>query len=757
MSQETLLTLALIVWLAPLVDFAILIFFHKRLPRSGDWFGTSILFAALAISLTILFTKLTYYHDQTLQATFTWVNFGNVPGLGAMHIDLGFMIDNVAAIMLVVVCIVSSLVHLFSIGYMKDDVRYGRYFAYLGLFSFSMFGIVLTDNLLLMYVSWELVGLSSYLLIGHWFEKKSASDAGKKAFIVTRIGDVGMFIGILILFNTFHTFTFDAIFEAMKAGRIPFGSEAWLTAAGLLIFCGAVGKSAQFPLHVWLPDAMEGPTPVSALIHAATMVAAGVYLVTRTFAMMTADALMVIAYIGAITAFISATIAIAQNDIKKVLAYSTVSQLGYMIMGLGVGAYTAGFFHLTTHAMFKAGLFLGSGSVIYAMHNALHHANDHDTDAQDIRNMGGLRRKMPITFWTFVMYTLAICGIPFTSGFLSKDEILAGTIAFGNLHGGWHWIIPITGFFVAGLTAFYMFRLVILTFLGEHKDHHRFDAIHESPWVMTVPLSVLAVLSFFAFYSFNPFGASSGWFYHAVVRPESVVPAAVAAVNSEVFTEAVHDSHGLAMLLSLLVAAVGILIAFTTYYWKKIDADAVASAPVLKYLYKFFLHKWYFDEFYQMTFVKGTDIVANAYRWFDTVIIDGVVNGVAKWTIGITLGVKNTWEEGITGSIFYLIVFALLSVFLGWQAAIGLLAGSGSTAAILECGLLGLGVAAISFFLFYVGVGGFDNKVIDGIVNLVAYCAGFFGLLTRKLQTGKVQTYLAFALFGVLVFFLWFR
>ena len=757
MSQETLLTLALIVWLVPLADFVVLVFFHKRLPRSGDWFGTSILFAALALSLVILVTKLNLYHDQTLQATFTWVNFGNVPGIGAMQIDLGFMIDNVAAIMLVVVCIVSSLVHLFSIGYMKDDVRYGRYYAYLGLFSFSMFGIVLTNNLLLMYVSWELVGLSSYLLIGHWFEKKSASDASKKAFIVTRIGDVGMFIGILILFNTFHTFTFDAIFEAMKAGRIPFGSETWLTAAGLLIFCGAVGKSAQFPLHVWLPDAMEGPTPVSALIHAATMVAAGVYLVTRTFAMMTAEALMVIAYIGAITAFISATIAIAQNDIKKVLAYSTVSQLGYMIMGLGVGAYTAGFFHLTTHAMFKAGLFLGSGSVIYAMHNALHHSNDHTTDAQDIRNMGGLRTKMPITFWTFLMYTLAISGIPFTSGFLSKDEILAGTLAFGSLNGGWHWIIPIIGFFVAGLTAFYMFRLVILTFFGEHKDHHRFESIHESPKVMTIPLIMLAVLSFFAFYSFNPIGASSGWLYHAVIRPESVVPAAVAAANTEVFTEALHHSHILAMLLSLTMAGIGIYIAFATYYWKKIDADAIASAPVIKYVYKFFLNKWYFDEFYQAIFVNGTDILAASYRWFDNVIIDGFVNGVAKWVVGITHGVKHTWEEGIAGSIFYLIVFALLSLFIGWQVTVGLLANSGSTVALIECGLIGLGVAALAFFLFYVGVGGFDNKVIDGIVNLVAFFAGLSGRLIRPIQTGKVQTYLAFALFAVMVFFLWFR
>jgi NADH-quinone oxidoreductase subunit L len=757
MSQETLLILALVVWLVPLADFAILIFFHKRLPRSGDWLGTSVLFAALALSLTILFTKLGTYHDQILQTTFTWANFGNVPGLGHLKIDLGFMIDNVAAIMLVVVCIVSSLVHLFSIGYMKDDVRYGRYFAYLGLFSFSMFGIVLADNLFLMYISWELVGLSSYLLIGHWFEKKSASDASKKAFIVTRIGDVGMFIGILIIFATFHTFTFSSIFESMKAGNIPFGSEAWLTAAGLLIFCGAVGKSAQFPLHVWLPDAMEGPTPVSALIHAATMVAAGVYLITRTFAMMTADALMVIAYIGAITAFISATIAIAQNDIKKVLAYSTVSQLGYMVMGLGVGAYTAGFFHLTTHAMFKAGLFLGSGSVIHAMHHALHHANDHSSDPQDIRNMGGLRTKMPVTFWSFLMYTLAICGVPFTSGFLSKDEILAGTLAFGSINGGWHWIIPITGFFVAGLTAFYMFRLVILTFFGEHKEPHRFDAVHESPKVMTIPLIVLAVLSFFAFYSWNPFGAASGWFFHAIERPESVVPLAAAAANNETFEAAVHGVHFWAMMLSLIVAGTGIYIAFSTYYWKKISADAVANAPVLKWLYKFFLNKWYFDELYQATFVKGTDMLAASYRWFDNVIIDGIVNGVAKWTVGLTHGVKHTWEERNAGSILYIFAFALLSLFIGWQAAAALLMDGANIAAKITCGLFGLATASLTFFLCYVGVGGFDNKIIDGTVNLVAYLNGFAGLMMRRLQTGKVQMYLAFALFGALVFFWWFR
>ncbi|MBI3788941.1 MAG: NADH-quinone oxidoreductase subunit L [Ignavibacteriales bacterium] len=753
MSPETILQLSVAILLLPLLGFTLLIFFNKRLPRQGDWLETGILFLALILSLIVFAVKIGSYRDQPLQASFTWVNFGNVPGFGPMKIELGIMVDNLAAIMLVVVNIVSALVHLFSIGYMHGDVRYGRYFAYLGIFTFSMLGIVITNNFWMMYVAWELVGLSSYLLIGHWFEKKSASDAGKKAFIVNRVGDIGMFTGIMILFATFHTFTFKTIFESIQSGTIPLGSEAWLTAAGILIFCGAIGKSAQFPLHVWLPDAMEGPTPVSALIHAATMVAAGVYLVARTFPMMTADALMFIAYIGAITAFISATIAIAQNDIKKVLAYSTVSQLGYMVMGLGVGAYTAGFFHLVTHAMFKAGLFLGSGSVIHAMHHALHHAGDHHTDPQDIRNMGGLRSKMPITFWTFLMYTLAISGIPLTSGFLSKDEILAGTLAFGSLTG--HKIIPIIGFFVAGLTAFYMFRLVIVVFFGEHKDHHRVEAVHESPKTMTIPLMVFAVLSFFAFYSPNPFGAASGWFFDAVRRPESVVPAAVAAVGIEPFEEALHHSHSLAMILSLTVAGLGILVAFATYYWKKISADAVADR--LKPLHTFFLNKWYFDELYEFVFVGGTKGLARAYAWFDNRIIDGIVNGVASWTKAITLGTKQNWEEGNVASIFYLTVTGAISLYVGWIAGAAMMPAGASVGAMIGYGVLGLAIAGLTFFLFYAGVGGFDNRIVDGLVNATAYLAGFFGLLTRRLQTGKVQTYLAFVILGVMVFFLWFR
>ncbi len=688
MPQDTLMSIALAALLLPLLGFTLMIFFGKKLPKQGDWLEVAMITSALLLALVVLAQKLLNYPHETLALNFTWVDFHNVPGIGPLKIVLGFSIDNLAAIMLVVVTLISTLVHYFSIGYMQGDVRYSRYFAFLGLFSFSMLTIVLANNLLLLYVGWELVGICSYLLIGHWYEKKSASNAAIKAFVVNRIGDFGFLIGILVMYATFHTFGLQEIFEGIKSGTLPNGSEGWLTAAGILIFCGAVGKSAQFPLHVWLPDAMEGPTPVSALIHAATMVAAGVYLVARTFPLMTADALMVIAYIGAMTAFISATIAIAQNDIKKVLAYSTISQLGYMVMGLGVGAYTAGFFHLVTHAMFKAGLFLGSGSVIHAMHHALHHQGDHQTDPQDIRNMGGLREKMPITFWTFVIYTLAISGVPLTSGFLSKDEILAGTLAFGGLTG--HALIPIIGFLVAGMTAFYMFRIVILTFMGEHRDAHRFEHIKESPRVMTVPLIILAVLSFFVFYSYNPLSAASGWIANAVERPESVVPVHMAAAPNGVFEETLHHTHMPAMLLSLLVAGCGIWIAFMTYYWKRVNADRIAE----KYrgLHSFLMNKWYFDELYNGMVVGGTLALTNMMRWFDNNIIDGFVNAMG-------------------------------------------------------------GVTRLTSFIS----GKFDNVVIDGAVNLTAYLSGFSGLVLRKVQTGKVQTYIVFAVFGVMVFYFVFR
>jgi NADH-quinone oxidoreductase subunit L len=705
MSQELLIQLSLVILFLPLVGFLLLIFFGKRLPRQGDWLETGILFLALILSSVVLVSKLTTYADTVIQGNVQWFNFGNVPGIGQLNVDLGVMIDNLRAIMRVVVTLISAVVHLFSIGYMHGDVRYSRYFAFLGIFTFSMLGIVITNNFLMMYVFWELVGLSSYLLIGHWYEKKSASDAAKKAFIVNRIGDIGFFIGIMTLYVAYGTFNFEKIFGEIGASHLPFNSGAWLTAAGILVFCGAIGKSAQFPLHVWLPDAMEGPTPVSALIHAATMVAAGVYLTARTFVMMSADALLFIAYIGGITALLAATIAITQNDIKKVLAYSTVSQLGYMVMALGVGSYTAGFFHLVTHAWFKACLFLGSGSVIHAMHHALHAAGDHHTDPQDVRNMGGLRKTMPITFFTFLIATLAISGVPLTSGFLSKDEILAGTLAFAKLSG--HWALPVIGFGVAGLTAFYMFRVVFLTFTGEPKTEF-VKHTHESKLVMTLPLIILTILSAWFFYTVNPFGASSGWFYQWVKAPANVVPeehqfkflkqpaaehAALALAENKLVTEnetaleaEIHHSHTTAIILSLAIAGLGILLAFTVYYWKKVNADAVAAK--LGPVYRGSLNKWYFDEMYRIFPVGFTMLGSKFLAWFDNTVIDGIVNGAAWLTKG--------------GSFIS---------------------------------------------------GKFDNVVVDGMVNLVAYIAGFFGLIFRKFQTGKVQTYIIFVLLGVMVIF----
>jgi NADH-quinone oxidoreductase subunit L len=689
MSEITNINISLLILLLPLVGFVIVLFFGKRFPKIY-LLEVGIITLAFLLSLVVGYSKLTTYLNQDLLFSFTWIDFGNVYNIGNLTIDLGIKIDNLTVIMLFVVNLISMLVHIYSIAYMKGDKRYTRYFSYLGIFTFSMLGIVLTDNLLMMYIFWELVGLSSYLLIGFWYEKKSAADAGKKAFLTNRVGDLGMFIGILILFTNYNSFSFDFIYGQISNGILPFGSEAWLTAAGILIFMGAVGKSAQFPLHVWLPDAMEGPTPVSALIHAATMVAAGVFLVARIFVMLTADAMLVIAIIGAVTALFSATIALTQNDIKKVLAYSTVSQLGYMVMSLGVGAYTFALFHLVTHAFFKACLFLGSGSVIHGMHHE-----------QDIREMGGLRKKMPLTYWTFLISTLAISGIPLTSGFLSKDGILAGTLVFGELTG--HWLIPIMGFTVAFMTAFYMFRLVILTFHGKPNNQEKYDHAHESPFVMVMPLVVLSLLSIFIWYTPNPLSPSDGWFSSEwVTTPQTVVPESsrfdfmindgenvsdqTYVIHSHKYEHTMHEVHYPAMFLSLILAGLGILFAFTIYQWKKISSDNLAER--FKGLYLGSLNKWYVDEFYHSSFIGGTLGLGNLLNWFDKWIVDGIVNGSAAFTR----------------------VFSKIS-------------------------------------------GYFDEYVVDGLVNATAFISGFIGLNFKRIQTGKVQTYLVLVIFSVIILF----
>ncbi len=700
MTETVLIQLAGIILFLPLLGFIVTLLLGKKIKLIYN-FENAIIIIAFSLSVVLAFIKLSYYPQNTVVGEFQWINLGNLPVLGPVSIDLGIMVDNIAALMIIVVSLISMLVHIFSIAYMKGDKRYNRYFAYLGIFTFSMNGIVFTHNILMMYIFWELVGLSSYLLIGFWYEKKSASDAGKKAFIVNRVGDLGMFSGILILFYTYHTFTFDKIFQQIGMGHIPFNSEFWLTVTGILIFCGAIGKSAQFPLHVWLPDAMEGPTPVSALIHAATMVAAGVYLVIRVFPILSGGALFFIAIIGALSAFIPATIALTQNDIKKVLAYSTISQLGYMILSLGVGAYSFAFFHLITHAFFKALLFLGSGSVIHAMHHE-----------QDIRKMGGLRKKMPITYATFLIASLAISGIPLTSGFLSKDGILAGTFAFGSLTG--NWFFAAVGFLVALLTAFYMFRLVILTFHGEPRDKEKYDHAHESPFVMAMPLVVLAALSIFIWYTPNPFNPEQGpllsqWikapviytpqdarypFMRSDAAPKELGQTAQAnneeVVFSETYTEAMHNAHVPAMLLSLFVAGLGLLFAFLFYQWKKLNPDKLAEK--IKPLYNLSLNKWYFDEIYDATFVALTLGISRLFAWIDAHIIDGIVDGSASLT------------------------------------------------------------RYISSFS-----GKFDNVVVDGLVNSTAYFSGFVGLVFRRIQTGKVQTYIVLVVFSLVIILFLFK
>ncbi len=620
--MDTIITYALIILLLPLAAYVIQIFFGKKLPRQGDWLPTTAMGLGLVLSLVILGRVFSAYDPAfKVQHSFEWVK------LGPFNISFGFAVDNLTAVMLFVVTLISTLVHLYSTEYLHGDVRYSRYFANLGLFSFSMLGLVLVDGFFGIYVFWELVGVCSYFLIGHWFEKDSASDASKKAFIVNRIGDIGMFVGIMIIFAQLGTFNFTEVFQGIADGKL---SGAWLTAAGVLVFCGAIGKSAQFPLHVWLPDAMEGPTPVSALIHAATMVAAGVYMVGRTYVLYTADALMVVASIGTITAFIAATIALTQMDIKKVLAYSTVSQLGYMIAALGVGGYSAGLFHLMTHAFFKACLFLCSGSVIHAMHHALHHLHDHHTDPQDMRNMGGLRTQMPVTFWTMTIATCAIAGVPFLAGFFSKDAILAAALEkYLTGHHPLHLLIFVALIFSAGMTAFYMFRMLYLTFFGEPARKEVHHHAHESPFAMRLPLIVLAALSIV--------GGYGKWFEHLVAKPElaSYASAGAAALGaaseSAGHGEAAHQAHLIAMILSIGIAALGILFSTSVYFWKRISADKIAER--FKGVYNFLWNKWYFDELYAGTVVFATMTISKVSAWFDRTIIDGLVNGVARVTV----------------------------------------------------------------------------------------------------------------------------
>jgi NADH-quinone oxidoreductase subunit L len=512
---------------------------------------------------------------------------------------------------------------------MEEDRCFSRYFASLSLFTFSMLGVVLANNFLQMFIFWELVGVSSYLLIGFWYERASAADAAKKAFLTNRVGDFGFLLGILTFWGLAGSLNFEAIKEWMDNG-IGFGStdpiivQSGLTLAGLLVFCGAMGKSAQFPLHVWLPDAMEGPTPVSALIHAATMVAAGVYMLSRTFFIYTPDALSVIAWVGGFTALLAAVVAVQQNDIKRILAYSTLSQLGYMVMAVGVYAPSAGMFHLVTHAFFKALLFLGAGSVIHALHHE-----------QDIWRMGGLRRRMPVTFWTFMVGTLALAGVWPFSGFFSKDSILATAQHHSPA-------LFVLGAAVAALTTFYMFRLVFVAFLGPERTSEASHA-HESPWVMTWPLRLLATFSLIGGV-LGIEGLLTG-FYDPV---GSEHPNGLAA---QVFYPFAHAP--VAASVGLASVAAGFLAAHWLY--RNVAEDPLPAR--IGALSRWMRNKFYFDELYEATVIRLQDTAATVIDWFDRWLVAGAA---VRGTAGVTRLVGQALRLVQTGSLqTYTFLFVL--------------------------------------------------------------------------------------------------
>ena len=575
-----------IAWLIPVLPFILFAFIGiclMRFPKVAAAVSIAGIAFNLFICSNIAFAIYQAGPDACYHVAAPWLL------MHSFEVDASLLIDPLSAMMLVVVTFIATLVQIYSLGYMHGDPGISRYYAYQSLFSGSMLGLVLADNFGQLFVFWELVGICSFLLIGFWFGRISAKNAAKKAFITNRVGDLGFLLGIVMIQATFGTLNFADV--TAQAANIGLGA---ITLIAILLFIGPMGKSAQFPLHVWLPDAMEGPTPVSALIHAATMVAAGVYLLARCFMIfsLSPQAMMVIGIVGGFTALFAATIALVQCDIKRILAYSTLSQLGYMVMAMGVSAMTAGMFHLMTHAFFKSMLFLGAGSVIHAMH-----------DEQNIWKMGNLSKKMPITTWTFVIGALALAGIPPLSGFWSKDEILLGAFSGGHI------LLYIIGSLVAFMTAFYMFRLIFVAFFGHN---HNGEAAHESSNVMTVPLILLAVLSIGVGFVNSPIG--DYWLSQFITYPGAVH----------------HAANPVIIIVSSLLAIGGIVLAYLIYQKQAISADALKERYATAH--RILTNKYYIDEGYAFLIDNCIDKVAAFMFWFDTKIVNGFINLLARCT-----------------------------------------------------------------------------------------------------------------------------
>jgi NADH-quinone oxidoreductase subunit L len=616
--------------LFPLIAYVLIIFLTKKSKGISVGIALAAIIASLIVSIGVLVETLQkgITMAEPYQVAVKWLNLSPVADITGLQIDMGILIDPLSAVMMFVVTSIATLVIIYSIGYMHGDPGFSRYFAYMSFFAFSMLLLVIANNFFEMFIGWELVGLCSYLLIGFWFERPSAAAAANKAFITNRWGDFGFMLGIILLYINFGTFNFTELSQIVEQGAGV--GAATMTLITLLIFAGPLAKSAQFPLHVWLPDAMEGPTPVSSILHAATMVAAGVYLLARGFVLFheSPETMLMIAYIGGFTAFFAASIALVQRDIKRILAFSTLSQLGYMVMAIGVGSITAGMFHLTTHAFFKCMLFLGAGSVIHAI-------ND-----QDIFNMGGLAKKMPITTWTFVIGALALAGIFPLAGFWSKDEILLVTHEAGFT--GLYWLATL----VAGMTAFYMFRLIFIAFFGKKRsDHHA----HESSPVMTGPLVVLAVFAVFSGWGLLKMGYGQLVFFGHPHQAE---------INM-----------GIA-LTSTAIALFGIVLAWLIYYKKIIDTEAWAQK--LRPIYALLWNKYYIDEIYQWLF----DHVMLGLGWLfnqnDRKVVDGVADGFGDairhtggWLRFIQTGSLQNYALVIFGAVIVIVLLMATPVLGG--------------------------------------------------------------------------------------------
>lgn len=698
----SLTALASMVLFLPLLGALLILFLKRR----GHWLVIGLQLVALMISVYLL---MQLWPLGSAHSRWSW--FSLAPNV---QFTVGIWLTIPAALLLVVVNLVALLVQLFSIEYMYQDRGYNRYFSFLGFFVFAMLGLVLADNLLVVFCFWEGVGLASYLLIGFWYQKPQAAAAAKKAFLVNRIGDIGFLLALLILYAQFRSLDLTVLLKLMPASFLESGDwqAVWdgaggaipavlLTVAGLGLLMGAIGKSAQFPLQVWLPDAMEGPTPVSALLHAATMVAAGVYLLSRVFPLLTPLVLDVTAFVGATTAFMGAFAAFSQHDIKKVLAFSTISQLGYMVMGMGAGAYDAALFHLLTHAFFKAGLFLCAGAVIYALHTAAHKTHAH-FDAQDMRNMGGLRYRMPFTFVAYLICMLALAGLPFLSGFLSKDAILTGTMGWAVIAkkdwGILAWLVPLSGFTTAVLTPLYMGRQLFLVFYGNNRlpesAAKAYAAIREVPVFMRISLLVLAVFSLGIWFSINPFDFYETWPMRILQMPEVAVPGSLkefgAANRLYDIRELSFHYHTFTGITSAVLVGVGLLLAYLVFH--------LFNGRGAFYTHKFvFRHKlarlsnsnWHLDAIYRRTVIAFGLAVMHFANWFDRRVLDRTVD------------------------------------------------------------LLGIAGVVLSHVVYWI-----DRTFVDGTLHIGVWVAGRAGHYSRSMS-GKVQQYLLMMLAGLLAVLLW--